>query len=187
MSNLAVFASGTGSLFEAILKQGVPVHLLVADRHCRAIDIVAPRENVPTALIERTDFTESFDRNRYTKRVLDVMRKHDIDVIAMAGFMTVLSVSIFEVYGGRILNSHPSLLPKFKGANAVRNVLRKDVKTTGTTIHIATEELDSGPILAQESVLVRQDDTEESLHERIKEVERELYPKTIKTFMEQFA
>jgi len=106
-------------------------------------------------------------------------------VVAMAGFGTVLGPPIFEVYYGRILNTHPALLPAFKGWHAVRDAIEAGVKVTGTTVHIATEEVDAGPILAQEPVRVEPGDTEESLHERIKVVERRLYPETIRLFMRQ--
>lgn len=101
----------------------------------------------------------------------------------MAGFNTVLSPSIFEVYGGRILNTHPALLPSFKGHYAVRDALAYGVKITGCTIHIATPEVDVGKILAQQAVPVLEGDTEDSLHERIKEVERSLYLETIRAFI----
>jgi len=101
----------------------------------------------------------------------------------MAGFMTVLTGSMFEVYGGRVLNTHPSLLPAFPGAHAVRDALAFGVKVTGCTVHLATERMDDGPILAQEAVPVLAGDTEASLHERIKVVERNLYPTVVKEFL----
>jgi phosphoribosylglycinamide formyltransferase-1 len=180
---LAVFVSGTGSLLEAFLDAGLHIDLVLADRPCRGIDIVAKEKNVPTELVLRTDFSKNFDREGYTKLVLDVLKRHEIDVVAMAGFNTVLSPSIFDTYGGRILNTHPALLPSFKGHYAVRDALAFGAKVTGCTVHIATPEIDVGKILAQQAVNVLPDDTEESLHERIKEVERTLYLETIREFM----
>ena len=90
---------------------------------------------------------------------------------------------MFDTYGGRVLNTHPSLLPAFPGAHAVRDALAFGVKLTGCTVHIATERMDHGPILAQEAVPVLADDTEASLHERIKAVERNLYPMVLKEFL----
>ena len=90
--------------------------------------------------------------------------------------MTVLGRPMFDAYGGRVLNTHPSLLPAFPGAHAVRDALAFGVKVTGCTVHIATARMDDGPILAQEAVPVLPDDTEATLHERIKAVERRLYP-----------
>jgi len=180
---LAIFVSGTGSLLEAFLDNGLHVDLVLADRPCRGIDVVAKNKNVPTELVLRTDFSKNFDREAYTKLVLAALLRHEIDVVAMAGFNTVLSPSIFDVYGGRILNTHPALLPSFKGHYAVRDALTYGVKVTGCTVHIATSEIDVGTILAQQAVPVLPDDTEESLHERIKKVERTLYLETIRAFM----
>jgi phosphoribosylglycinamide formyltransferase-1 len=180
---LAVFVSGTGTLLEAFLDNGLQVDLVLADRSCRGIDVVAKEKNVPTELVLRTDFSKNFDREAYTKLVLDVLQRYGIDVVAMAGFNTVLSPSIFDVYGGRILNTHPALLPEFKGHYAVRDALAKGVKLTGCTVHIATPQVDEGRILAQQTVPVLPGDTEDSLHERIKKVERSLYLETIRAFM----
>lgn len=179
---LAIFVSGTGTLLESFLNEGLQVDLVLADRVCRGLDI-AKEKNVPTELVERTDFSKNFDREAYTERVLEVLQSHKIDAVAMAGFNTVLSSSIFEVYGGRILNTHPALLPSFKGHYAVRDALSCGVKVTGCTVHVATPEVDEGKILAQKAVDVLSNDTEESLHERIKQAERILYLKTIREFM----
>jgi phosphoribosylglycinamide formyltransferase-1 len=101
----------------------------------------------------------------------------------MAGFGTFVP-GLPEAFPGRVLNTHPALLPAFKGWHAVRDALAFGVKVTGTTVHVATAEVDSGPILAQEAVPVMPGDTEETLHERIKQVERRLYPATIRRFIE---
>jgi len=135
-------------------------------------------------LVERRPGRD-FDRHAFSLEVLDVLESHHIDLVAMAGFMTILAPPVFDRYGGKILNTHPSLLPAFRGEHAVRDALAFGVKITGCTIHIATLELDSGPILAQEAVPVEPGDTEESLHERIKQVERRLYPATIRTLMQK--
>jgi phosphoribosylglycinamide formyltransferase-1 len=105
-----------------------------------------------------------------------VLIEHRVDLVAMAGFGTIITASVHAAYPGRILNTHPSLLPAFKGWHAVRAAIEADVTETGCTVHVATEQLDDGPILAQRRVAVFPDDTEETLHERIKEVERQLYP-----------
>jgi len=97
--------------------------------------------------------------------------------------MTVFDGWMFEVYGGRIYNTHPSLLPAFKGGEAVRDALAYGVKISGCTVHQVTPELDAGPIIAQQAVPVLMCDTEESLHERIREAERKLYPCVIKEIM----
>ena len=172
---VGVLASGSGTLLEAILAAGVPVDVVVADRRCRALELAPDR----SVLLERTDFSTSFDRDAYADDLVALLHERDIDLVAMAGFGTIVPKAV-PAFRGLMLNSHPALLPSFKGWHAVRDALAFGVKVTGTTIHVVTEELDEGPILAQEAVAVLPGDTEESLHERIKEVERRLYPETIK-------
>lgn len=172
---VAVLASGSGTVLEAILAAGVPVDLVVTDRRCRALELAGDRG----VLLERTDFTKAFDRDGYADDLVALLHEHDIDLAVMAGFGTVVPKAV-PAFRGLMLNTHPSLLPSFKGWHPVRDALAFGVKVTGTTVHVVTEELDEGPILAQEAVPILPDDTEESLHERIKQVERRLYPDTIK-------
>jgi phosphoribosylglycinamide formyltransferase-1 len=176
-------ASGTGTIFEAILDEGIPVAVVVVDRPCRATEI-ADAHGVPSVLIERKSFGKDFDRLAYTNEVIDVLEAHDVDLVVMAGFGTIFEKSMFDAFEGRILNTHPALLPAFPGWHAVRDTLAAGVKVTGITVHVATLEVDAGPILAQEAVRVEPGDTEETLHERIKTVERKLFPATIKRILE---
>jgi phosphoribosylglycinamide formyltransferase-1 len=183
---LGVLASGTGTNLRAILDAGLPVAVVVVDRPCAASD-VATSSGVPTELVLRESFGEGFDRAAYTQRVVEALLHHRVEVVAMAGFGTILAENVFETYKGRILNTHPALLPAFKGWHAVRDALDAGVKVTGVTVHVATEVVDEGPILAQEAVPVLEGDTESSLHERIKIAERRLYPATIREFIERCA
>jgi phosphoribosylglycinamide formyltransferase-1 len=175
---VAVLVSGTGSILEAMVERGVPVALVIADRPCAGLQRAADA-GIPTELVERTDFSERFDRDAYGDRVADVLDTHHIDLVAMAGWGTIFSATMHARYGGRILNTHPALLPSFPGWHAVRDALAHGVKVTGCTVHVAGVEVDTGRILAQGAVEVADDDDEASLHERIKTVERELYPATI--------
>ena len=179
---IGVLASGSGTILEAILAQGLPVVTVVVDRACRATD-VAEQAGVTVSVVERTSFGRDFDRVEYTHRVVDALQAAGVEMVVMAGFMTVLEKPIFDTYEGRILNTHPSILPAFPGAHAVQDALAAGVTATGCTVHVATLEVDAGPILAQEAVPVLPDDTVESLQERIKAVERTLYPRTIKEFI----
>ena len=183
MIKLAVLASLTGSLLKAMLEYGLPVHLVVADRTCRALEIARQGKVPHVELLERTDFSKRFDRSAYTADMITLLKKHGIDLVAMAGFMTVFEEEIFEHF--TLLNTHPSLLPDFKGHHAVRDALEAGAPETGCTIHIATAELDAGPILAQAKVSVLKGDTIDTLHERIKEVERVLYPQEIFKYMQK--
>jgi len=174
-----VLASGSGTILEAILSEGIAVTVVAADRPCRALD-VAGEAGVPALLVARSSFRADFDRPAYTRQLVASLAPFHLDMIAMAGFMTVLATDMFDVYRGRVVNTHPSLLPAFPGAHAVRDALAFGVKVTGCTVHVATEAVDHGPILAQEPVPVLPGDTEAALHERIKAVERKLYPRAIK-------
>ncbi len=183
---LGVLASGAGTILESILEHSIEVEVVVVDRPCRAVK-VAMDADIPVELVVRDTFGDSFDREKYSEIVAAVLVKHQLDVIAMAGYGTVLGKSIFDKFQGRILNTHPSLLPKYKGWHAVRDALESGDDRTGCTVHLATIGVDEGPILAQSEVPIFPEDTEESLHERIKEVERQLYPATIVEFMKKIS
>ena len=182
-AQIAVLASGTGTLLHAILEGALPVAIVAADRPCRALGI-ATEQGVPAELVERTDWGASFDRAAYGEQLVKVLRSHGADIVVMAGFGTVVP-GLPAAFGGRVLNTHPALLPSFPGWHAVRDALAHGVKVTGVTIHLAIDEVDAGPILAQEAVAVLPGDDEATLHERIKEVERRLYPATIRRFLDE--
>lgn len=175
---VGVLASGGGSILEAMLARDLPVVTVVVDRPCGAV-AVAEAAGVPAVLVERGDFGPGFDRVGYSHRLVDALRAAAVDLVAMAGFGTILAEPVFDAFPGRILNTHPALLPSFPGWHGVEDALAYGVKVTGCTVHVATLEVDAGPIVAQEAVPVRADDTVDSLHERIKAVERRLYPDTI--------
>jgi phosphoribosylglycinamide formyltransferase-1 len=181
---VAVLASGSGTILDAMIEAGVPVEVVVVDRPCGATEVAA-RHGVDAEVVERTSFGADFDRDGYSRRMVEVLEDRGIDLVVMAGFGTILSKPMFEAFEGCILNTHPALLPAFKGWHAVPAALEAGVKVTGCTVHVATEEVDDGPILAQEAVAVLPDDTVESLHERIKVVERRLYVDTVKRILER--
>jgi phosphoribosylglycinamide formyltransferase-1 len=181
---IGVLASGNGSLLEAMLAAGLPVCVVLADRPCAA-SAIATSADVPSVLVERTSFGESFDRTAYTARVVDALAEHAVDLVVMAGFGTVLGPALFDAHPGRVLNTHPALLPAFPGWHAVRDALAHGVRVSGCTVHVATPEVDHGPILAQEAVPVVPGDTETTLHERIKTVERRVYVQTIRQILER--
>jgi len=176
-------ASGSGTILRSMLERELPIVVVLADRPCGALGI-ADEASVPTELVERTDFSADFDRVAYTHHVLDALARHEVDLIAMAGFGTILAKPIHDAYPDRIVNTHPALLPAFKGWHAVDDALAYGVKVTGCTVHLARLEVDEGPILAQEAVPVLADDTVDSLHERIKQVERRIYPEVLQKLVE---
>ncbi len=180
---IIVMASGTGSILKALIAAELPIVAVVTDRKCPAEDI-ARDGNIKCIRVTRDSFGETFDRKSYTDKLLTAILEINPDLIAMAGFGTVLSEDLEKRFPNRVLNTHPSLLPLFKGWHAVRDALAADVKVTGCTIHIATAELDAGPILYQQEVPIMPGDSEESLHKRIKEVEKIIYPKVIRQFLD---
>ena len=186
---LCVLVSGSGTILEAMLEHGVDVAFVASDRPCRGLEVAAAT-GIETQLVDRGDFggfAASFDRDAYSSRLAEVLGEQRIDLIAMAGFGTILSGNFHRAFPGRVLNTHPSLLPLFKGWHAVRLTIEAGANESGCTVHVATEQLDDGPILAQRRVVVVSGDDEQTLHERIKVVERELYPYVVGRVMASLA
>jgi len=172
-----------------MIEAGLAVALVVSDRPCRGLDVARER-NIPALLIDREQFggfSPSFDREAYTDALTRELVEDRIDLVAMAGFGTVVTGIFHQAFPGRVLNTHPSLLPAFKGWHAVAATLKAGASESGCTVHVATEVLDDGPILAQRRVEVLPTDDEASLHERIKTVERALYPTVVARVMASLA
>ncbi|KJF16247.1 MULTISPECIES: phosphoribosylglycinamide formyltransferase [Acidithrix] len=178
---IAVLASGSGTILDAMVGCGIDVSLVLVDRPCKA-EGLSIDHGIALSSCYRRDFSRSFDRVGYTNDVLFELVANGIELIAMAGYGTILEEPIHERYAGRILNTHPSLLPAFAGWHAVSEALKYGVRVTGCTVHLATLAVDAGPILAQEAIEVNYGDDESSLHERIKKVERRLYPQTVAAY-----
>ena len=178
---LAVLVSGSGTILQAMFEAGLPVTTVLSDRPCAGLAL-AESNGAATELIDRAaygGFGPGFDRPGFTATVAATLVAHQVDLVAMAGFGTVMTEEVHRAFPHRILNTHPALLPAFPGWHAVRDALATGVPETGCTVHLATLEMDAGPILAQEVVPVLPGDTEATLHERIKIVERSLYPATV--------
>jgi phosphoribosylglycinamide formyltransferase-1 len=180
--SLAVLVSGTGSILDAMVDAGLPVALVVSDRPCTAVARAAGHD-IEVVVVRRRSFGNDFDRDGYSAMLADRLIERGMTLVAMAGFGTILGQSFHDRFAGRVLNTHPTLLPAFPGWHGVRDALAAGVDTTGCTVHLATLEVDAGPILAQEEVAVRPDDDEASLHERIKVVERRLYVDTLRAVL----
>jgi phosphoribosylglycinamide formyltransferase-1 len=170
-----VLASGTGSLLTSLLAAAVGdwpgrVVAVGTDRDCPANRIAA--DAGVASFTER--LKDHPDRQAWESALTEAVAAHDPDLVVSAGFMKILGPRFLERFGGRVVNTHPALLPSFPGAHAVRDALAYGVRVTGTTVHLVDAGVDTGPILAQEAVEVRTDDDEDSLHERIKVVERRL-------------
>src|ERR1700675_1474181 len=148
---VGVLASGSGTILRAMLDRQLPIAVVLADRPCGALGI-PDDPGIGAQLVARSDFGPTFDRVAYTKEVVAALEHHGVDLVAIAGFGTILSEPFVDAFGGRALNTHPALLPAFKGWHAVRDTLAAGVKITGCTVHLVTEEVDAGPILAQQAV-----------------------------------
>jgi phosphoribosylglycinamide formyltransferase 1 len=189
VARLGVLVSGEGTNLQAILdaaaEPGFPaqVVVVVADRDGIGALGRAERAGVESVVVRLEDFA---DRDAFTRAVAEHLRSQKVDTVATAGWMKLLAPPIFEHYRGRILNTHPSLLPAFPGpgGRALREQIEWGVKQSGVTIHFLDEELDHGPIVFQEAVPVEEDDTPETLHERLKTVEHRLFPLAIRLLAE---
>ncbi len=174
-ARLVILASGTGSLLASLLESAVgdyPARVVAvgADRACPALGVAA-RASVPSFLVRLADHP---DRAAWDIALTDAVAQHEPDLVVSAGFMKILGQEFVSRFEGRVVNTHPALLPSFPGAHAVPDAIEYGVRVTGCTVHLVDSGVDSGPILAQEAVTVHDDDTAETLHERIKVVERRL-------------
>ncbi len=168
-----ILASGTGSLLASLLDSAVgdyPARVVAVgvDRDCRAVEI-ATAASLPTFTVRLADHV---DRDGWDAALTEAVAAHSPDLVVSAGFMKILGPQFLARFCGRILNTHPTLLPAFPGARGVAEALAYGVKVTGCTVHLVDAGTDTGPILAQQPIPVLDDDDEETLHERIKVTER---------------
>jgi phosphoribosylglycinamide formyltransferase-1 len=174
-ARLVVLASGTGSLLESLLAAAVddyPARIVAvgADRDCRALEVAAAH-HIPGYTVRLSDHT---DRDAWDEAITTATAERAPDLVVAAGFMRILGQRFLSRFPGRVINTHPALLPAFPGAHAVQDALDHGVRVTGCTVHLVDAGVDTGPILAQEAVPVLAGDDEAALHERIKVVERHL-------------
>ena len=168
---VVVLVSGTGSLLQAIMDAQVghyQVVKVVADKECHGI-ARAQDHGIDTEVVAL-----GADRAEWNQRLVDAVDAAQPDVVVSAGFMKILGQEFLDRFEGRTINTHPALLPAFKGAHAVRDALDYGVKITGSTVHFVDAGVDTGSIIAQRPVAINADDDESTLHERIKQVERDL-------------
>lgn len=185
MKNVAVFASGRGTNLQAIIeavKKGklkVNLALVISDNSQAYALKRAQKAGLNYIFINPKEFATKED---FEKEIIKNLKKEKIDLIALAGFMRILSKNFVRMYKNKILNIHPALLPSFKGAHAIKDALTYGAKLTGVTVHFVDEKMDHGPIILQESVEITQKDTFASLEEKIHKVEHKIYPEVIKLF-----
>lgn len=174
-ARLVVLASGTGSLLGSLLEAATgdyPARIVAVgvDRECRATEVAAAA-SLPAFTVRLGDYP---DREAWDAAITEATAAHSPDLVVSAGFMKILGPQFLSRFCGRTLNTHPALLPAFAGAHAVPDALAYGVKVTGCTVHLVDAGMDTGPILAQEPIPVLDGDNEETLHERIKVIERRL-------------
>jgi phosphoribosylglycinamide formyltransferase-1 len=173
---VVVLISGSGSnlraLLDATLDPTFPMRVLAvgADNPCDGLEH-AELFGIPTFVVSPTNFES---RETWAEMLLENVNYFEPDLTVLAGFMRVLPANFVQALSPRLINTHPSLLPLFPGAHAVRDALAAGSTETGVTIHIVDEGVDTGPQLAQESLAILADETEHELHDRIKEIERKL-------------
>lgn len=178
-TRLAVFVSGSGTNLQAIIDACIPSVeiVLVLSNNPEAYALERARKHgIP---VEVADHRRYSDREEYDKHLLKVLESYGVDLIALAGFMRILSSFFVRAYKNRIINIHPALLPSFPGIHSAKQALEGGVKYTGCTVHFVDEGVDTGPIILQAAVPVYDDDDEESLLERIHKEEHRIYPEAI--------
>lgn len=179
---LGVLISGRGSNLKAILDAiasgslNAEVALVLSNRRKAGGLEIARNAGVPTAVLSHRSFP---DRESYDTAIVKQLREHRVDVVCLAGFMRIVSPVLLQAFPDRVVNIHPSLLPAFKGLDAPCQALDYGVRIAGCTVHFADETLDTGPVLLQAAIPVRDDDTHETLTERILTLEHRIYPKAI--------
>lgn len=182
-TRIAILASGSGSTAQALIDasrsgglSGGEVVILGSDREDAGALERARQAGIEALFVDPDGYA---DRDSYCEGLGKEMASRDVEWVCLAGFMKILKASFITMFPGRILNTHPALLPAFPGAHPVRDTIAWGAKVTGATVHLVDEQVDHGPILLQEAVAVEQQDDEASLHEKIKQIERRLYPQAV--------
>lgn len=185
--NIAIFASGSGSNFQAIVdavargELKARIALLVCDRPQARVVQRAEAAGVATFTFRPKDYAS---REEYEAEIVQALESHGIELVVLAGYMRLVTQVLLQPYAGRIINIHPSLLPAFPGMDGIGDAYRYGVKVTGVTVHAVDAGMDTGPIIAQRAVMVEDHDTIETLAEKIHAVEHELYPSVIRDISE---
>ena len=178
---IVVLISGNGSNLQAIIdacdaRMPVEIKAVISTRASAFGCQRAEKAGIETIVISKKDYPE---RDNYDTQLQEVIEFYNPELIVLAGFMRILGDKIVNHFRGKIINIHPSLLPKYRGLDTHKKVIAASDKEHGVTIHFVTNDLDSGPIIAQEKIKVATNDTAESLEEKIHMLEHQLYPKVI--------
>jgi len=186
--NIAVLASGRGTNFEAIakaVKKGfirAKLKLLITDKENAGVRERAKKFAVKDIFIDPKNFKT---RKGFDREVVRILKKEKINLVVLAGFMRIITPYFVKAFKNRILNIHPAILPSFKGVGAIERAYNYGVKVTGVTVHLVDEGVDTGPIILQEALKIREKESLQSLEERIHKLEHRLYPLAVKLFLER--
>ncbi len=184
---IAVFASGFGSNLQALMDynkendlSGDIVLVFSNNKEAYALDR-AKKNGIKTVFMDPSIYST---REEYDAKIIELLEEEKIDLVVLAGYMFLLSPGFVRKFKNRILNIHPALLPSFKGTHGIKDAYEYGVKVTGVTVHFVDEDLDSGPIILQQSMDIDQNESVEELEEKIHRVEHKIYPLAVKYFCE---
>ena len=188
MKKIAVFASGSGTNFQAILdaiqvgKLDAQIELLVCDKLGATCIERAEKANIPTFVFTAKNFDS---KEAYEKEILQQLNKYNVEFIILAGYMRLFGHTLLSAFEGKVVNIHPSLLPAFPGKDAIGQALAAKVAKSGVTVHYVDEGMDTGPIIEQQEVVLDEQETLESLQEKIHAVEHILYPAVLQRLFQK--
>ncbi len=184
---IAVFVSGFGSNLQAIIDYAGSndldgeIALVFSNKSDAHALERAKKHGIKTKFIDPKKFES---REQFDLKVIELLKMEKIDLVVLAGYMFLFTTKFINEFKDKILNIHPSLLPSFKGIHGIKDAYEYGVKVTGVTVHFVEEDLDSGPIVLQEAVSIEQEDSLESLEEKIHKAEHKIYPEAVKYFCE---
>lgn len=182
---IAVLCSGNGTNLQAIINSvrsgyiPAEIAIVVSDKKDAHALVRAKDSGIETLTLSAKEYKS---REAFDKEVVKNLKKKNVELVVLAGYMRLLSPYFIREYRNRIINIHPALLPSFKGTCGIKDALEYGVKVTGVTVHFVDEKLDNGPIIMQKSIEIKEDDTEDTLLERIHKEEHKIYPEAIRLF-----
>jgi len=185
--NIAILCSGNGTNLQAIIdgidKGYIPakIAIVLSDKRDAFALERARKAGIETVSLDKKDYKK---REDFDREIVKRLKKKNVELVVLAGFMRLLSPYFIREYSNRIINVHPALLPSFKGSSGIKDALEHGVKVTGVTVHFVDEHLDNGPIILQKTVEIKEGDSEETLLERVHKEEHRIYPEAIKLFVE---
>ena len=188
ITNIAVLVSGRGSNLQSIIDnvesgyiQNAKIKIVISDVADAYALERSKKHGINTAFIDPSRFAS---KREYEQEIISILQVHDINLVLLAGYMRIVGSDLIETYKNKILNIHPALLPSFRGLHAQKQALNYGVKVAGCTVHFVDEDVDTGPIILQKCVPVLEEDTEDTLSDRILDQEHKIFPEAVKMFVE---